>query len=191
MTCCVTPSAWRGSVRGSLQARLRGFTPAEGVFGATVRACLAADRRSGRRSLMSTHDEGIDRRERPLGEVASELTRDLGLLVRQEVELAKAEMREKGRTALPGIGMIGGAGAVALCAAGATTAFLILALATFLDSWLAALLVAVLLSATAAVLALAGKERVEEVGSPLPEETIDNVKEDAQWLKEQASSARR
>ena len=47
-------------------------------------------------------------RERPVGEIASDLTRDLSLLVRQELELAKAEMAEKGKVAAPGLGMIGG-----------------------------------------------------------------------------------
>lgn len=141
---------------------------------------------------MATREEtGNELRDRPIGEVAGELMRDVSLLVRQEIELAKAEMREKGRIALPGIGMIGGAGVVALCAAGTLTAFIVLVLATFLDAWLAALLVAVGLGAIAAGLALAGKERVEEAGTPVPEETIENVKEDAQWVKEQAKSARR
>ena len=65
-------------------------------------------------------------RERPMGEVAKSLTSDLSLLLRQEIDLAKAEMAEKGRTAAPGLGMFGGAGIVGLCAAGALTAFLIL-----------------------------------------------------------------
>jgi hypothetical protein len=129
--------------------------------------------------------------ERSIGEVAGQLTRDLSLLVRQELELAKAEMREKGRIALPGLGMIGGAGVVALCAAGALTAFIVLVLELFLDAWLAALLTGVLLAGVAAGLALLGKERVEDAGSPVPEETIDNVKEDARWVKERAQSARR
>jgi len=135
--------------------------------------------------------EAQDLRERPIGEVASELTRDLSLLVRQEVELAKAEMREKGKVALPGIGMIGGAGALALCAAGAATAFLVLVFDLFLDSWLAALVVALLLGVVAAALAFLGKERVAQAGPPVPEQAIENVKEDAQWLKEQAKSGRR
>ena len=129
--------------------------------------------------------------ERSIGEVAGQLTRDLSLLVRQELELAKAEMREKGRIALPGLGMICGAGVVALCAAGALTAFIVLVLELFLDAWLAALLTGVLLAAVAAGLAMLGKERVEDAGTPLPEETIDNVKEDAQWVKERAQSGRR
>ena len=132
-----------------------------------------------------------DLHERPIGEVASALTRDLSLLIRQELELAKAEMRQKGRIALPGLGMMGAAGVVGLLAAGALTAFVILLLSLFLDEWLAALLTALALAGIAAALALAGKERVEEVGSPLPEQTIETMKEDAEWMKEQARSARR
>ena len=140
---------------------------------------------------MAMQGDPNELRDRPIGEVASQLTKDLSLLVRQEVQLAKAEMREKGRIALPGLGMIGGAGLAALCGAGALTAFLVLALAEAMDGWLAALIVGVLLAAGAAALAWAGKEQVEEAGSPLPEQTIETVEEDVQWMKEQAKSARR
>ena len=139
---------------------------------------------------MTTHDTN-DLRDRSIGEIASDLARDVPLLVRQEIELAKTEMREKGRIVGPALGLLGGALVVALCAAGVLTAFLVIAFAEFLDAWLAALVVGGLLAATAAALAYAGKERFEEAGSPLPEETIENVKEDAQWVKEQARSARR
>jgi VIT1/CCC1 family predicted Fe2+/Mn2+ transporter len=130
-------------------------------------------------------------RDRPMGEVAKQLTSDLSLLVRQEIDLAKAEMAEKGRTAAPGLGMFGGAGVVGLCAAGALTAFLILVLAIFLPEWAAALIVGVALAAVAFVLARQGKERVAEVGKPVPEQTIETVKEDVEWAKTRASSARR
>ena len=139
---------------------------------------------------MSTQQTN-DLRERPIGEVASQLTHDLSLLVRQEMQLAKEEMRQKGRIALPGLGMIGAAGVVALCAAGAVTAFVVLVLATFLDDWLAALLTGLALGGVAAILAVLGKERVEDAGTPVPEETIETVKEDAQWMKERARSGRR
>jgi cbb3-type cytochrome oxidase subunit 3 len=132
-----------------------------------------------------------DLRERPLGEVATELTRDVSLLVRQEIELAKAEMTEKGRTAAPGLGMIGGAGVVALCAAGALTAFVILVLALFLPEWLAALIVGVVLAGIAYLLVKQGKDRVADAGKPVPEQTIDTVKEDVEWAKTRASSARK
>jgi VIT1/CCC1 family predicted Fe2+/Mn2+ transporter len=130
-------------------------------------------------------------RERPIGEVAKELTGDLSLLVRQEIELAKAEMAEKGRTAAPGLGMFGGAGVVALCAAGAMTAFLVLVFSLFLPDWAAALLVGAVLAAVAYVLIRQGKERVADAGRPVPEQTIETVKEDVEWAKTRASSARK
>ena len=139
---------------------------------------------------MSTN-EAQELHDRPIGEVARDPTRDLSLPVRQEVELAKAEMAEKARIALPGMGMIGGGVVLAMCAAGAATAFLVLLFALFLDAWLAALVVAVLIAAVAGALAYVGKNRVAQAGTPLPEQAIENVKEDAQWLKEQAKSARR
>ena len=130
-------------------------------------------------------------RERPIGEVAKSLTSDLSLLLRQEIDLAKAEMAEKGRSAAPGLGMFGGAGIVALCAAGALTAFLILVLSTFLPDWAAALVVGAVLATVAYVLIQQGKERVADAGPPVPEQTIETVKEDVEWAKTRASSARK
>src|SRR5512132_327966 len=78
-------------------------------------------------------------------------------LARQELRLAKAEMAEKGRKAAPGFGMIGAAGATALLAGGALTAFLILALDGAMANWLAALIVAIGWSVVATALYFAGK----------------------------------
>ena len=130
-------------------------------------------------------------RERPIGEVAKSLTSDLSLLLRQEIDLAKAEMAEKGRTAAPGLGMFGGAGIVGLCAAGALTAFLILVLSTFLPDWAAALVVGAVLATVAYVLVQQGNERVADAGAPVPEQTIETMKEDVEWAKTRASSARK
>jgi putative superfamily III holin-X len=141
---------------------------------------------------VATRNDGSNElRERPIGEVAKELTSDLSLLLRQEIELAKAEMAEKGRTAAPGLGMFGGAGIVALCAAGALTAFLVLVFSLFLPDWAAALIVGAVLGAVAYVLIKQGKERVAEAGKPVPEQTIETVKEDVEWAKTRASSARK
>jgi cbb3-type cytochrome oxidase subunit 3 len=140
---------------------------------------------------MSTNIEStLGRRDESLGEVARDLTRDLSLLVRQEVQLAKAEMAEKGRVAAPGVGMIGGATGAALLAGGALTAAAILALAIFLPEWLSALIVGAVLAVVAYVLVKRGKERVAEAGAPIPEQTIETVKEDVEWAKTRASSAR-
>ena len=127
-------------------------------------------------------------REQPMGELFKQLSDDLSTLVRQELKLAQVEMTEKGKKAGVGVGMFGGAGVVGLLALGALTACLIAALATGMEVWIAALIVTVLYGAAAGVLALNGKSRV----SPLvPEQTVDTVKEDAQWAKTQLSSGTR
>ena len=130
-------------------------------------------------------------RERPIGEVARDLTKDLSLLVRQEVELARAELREKARLLVPGIGMFGGALVLALAVVGALTATLILVLATFLDDWLAALVAALVVGAIALALVQIGRARLKAAGRPVPEQTIETVKEDVEWAKTRATSARR
>jgi Flp pilus assembly protein TadB len=141
--------------------------------------------------MATSNETQNELRERPLGEVAKDLTSDLSLLVRQEIQLAKAEMTEKGRTAAPGLGMLGGAGIVVLCAAGALTATVVLLFSLFLPAWAAALVVGAALAAIAYVLVQQGKERVADAGSPLPKETIETVKEDVEWAKTRASSARK
>jgi uncharacterized membrane protein YqjE len=126
---------------------------------------------------------------------ASELLRDLsqqtGDLVRHEMELAKAELREKGKAAGMGAGMFGGAGVVALYGVGALTACAILALAIVVDAWLAALIVGAGYLAIAGILALTGKKKVEEATPPVPEQAIESSKEDVEWTKQRAQAARR
>ena len=112
-------------------------------------------------------------------------------LARQEMQLARAEMAEKGRKAVPGIGMVGAAGAVGLLAAGALTACLILALDGIMPNWLAALLVGLAYAALAAGLYYAGKARVQEAGPLVPEQTVETIKEDVEWAKTQIGSESR
>ena len=78
-------------------------------------------------------------------------------LARQEVELAKAELTDKGRTLGIGLGEFGAAGLIAVLALGALTATLILALSEAVDDWLAALIVTVVYLAVAGLLALGGQ----------------------------------
>ena len=128
--------------------------------------------------------------ERPVGELLKQLANETTTLVRQELELAKAEMRDKAGKAGLGFGMWGAAGVTALLAAGALTAFLILALNGAMPNWLAALIVGLVYAAIAGVLYLLGKRRVQEAGSPVPEQTIETVKEDVQWAKHPTTSAK-
>ena len=129
-----------------------------------------------------------DMRERPVSELLKEFSEQATTLVRQEVELARLELTEKGRRAGLGLGMFGGTGVFALGAFGALTAGLVLLLDEAMAAWLGALIVAVAYAAVAAVLALAGKKEVERAVPPIPEQATESVKEDIEWTKARARS---
>jgi uncharacterized membrane protein YqjE len=132
-----------------------------------------------------------DLREHGTGELLKELSDHTTALVRKEIELAKAELGEKGKKAGQGAGMFGGAGLFGVFAFGALTTAIIAALDSAMELWLAALIVAVVYGAIAAVLALQGRNKVQEAGPPVPEQATESVKEDVQWAKTQARSGRR
>ena len=118
-----------------------------------------------------------------LGELFSQMTADLGTLLRKEVELAKVETKEElGRAAKAGGMLTGG-----LVAAHLAAIVLSFALAWLLDEWmdtaLAFLIVGVIWAVVAAVLVLAGRHRLRDV-QPLPE-TVGSLKEDVAWAKAQ------
>ena len=129
-------------------------------------------------------------RERPIGDLVKQLAGQTSTLVRQEIDLAKAEMSEKASVAGKGAGLLGGAAVVGLLAAGALTACLILALGEVIPDWLAALIVALVMGAVAAVLAMQGRNRIRAATPPVPEQTVETVKEDVEWAKTRTSSAR-
>jgi uncharacterized membrane protein YqjE len=118
------------------------------------------------------------------GELVSQLSEQTSRLVRDEVALAKVELAEKAKHVGLGAGLFTGAGVVALYGVGALIATAILGLAEVLPGWLAALIVTVVLFAVAAVAALLGKRQVG-AGTPVaPEQTIENVKQDLDTVKE-------
>ena len=129
----------------------------------------------------TTNDE-----ERSLGEIVGDLGRDMTTLVKQELELAKTELKEEATKAGRGAGMLGGAGVAALL-------MLLLgssALAFLLDNWmpveLAFLITALVWAVVAAVLAVRGRAELRRVTPQLPE-TQQTLKEDASWVKAQKS----
>jgi hypothetical protein len=132
-----------------------------------------------------------DLRERPLGELLRMLSQETTTLVKQELDLAKAEVQQKGKQAGVGAGFLGGAGVAALLALGALTACLILALANVMPDWLAALIVAAVWGAVAAVLALRGRDKVKDAAPPVPEQTAETLKEDVEWAKARMKSDNR
>jgi uncharacterized membrane protein YqjE len=127
----------------------------------------------------------VETNGRSTGELVKDLSNQVSLLARQEIELAKVEMAEKGRRAGLGLGLVAAAGVSALLALGTLTACVVLALDGAMPAWLAALIVALAWSVVAAVLASVGKQKMEQAGTPVPEQTVESVKEDIKWLKDQ------
>jgi uncharacterized membrane protein YqjE len=130
--------------------------------------------------------------EAPEDKTIRDLIQDLGqqttTLFRHEIDLAKAELTQKARKAAQGAGMFGAAAVLGLGAFGALTACLILALAIVMPAALAALIVMVVYAAIAAVLALRARDRMKEATPPTPEQTVETLKEDVEWLKNRKSS---
>lgn len=124
------------------------------------------------------------------GELLHQLSRETTHLVKQELQLARAELAEKGRQAGLGAGLFGGAGVAGLMMLGTLTAAGVLALALVMDAWLAALLVALVWAVIAAVMAVVGRNKVQQATHPV-EETTESMKEDARWVQTQMRSGRK
>jgi uncharacterized membrane protein YqjE len=125
--------------------------------------------------------------EPSVGELVQRASQQTADLVRQEIRLAQAEMREKGRHFGVGAGLVGGGGLVALYGIGVLLAAVVMLLATALEPWVAALIVAVVLLIVAAILALVGRKQVEQATPPVPEEAAASVQEDVRHIKEKAA----
>jgi uncharacterized membrane protein YqjE len=130
-------------------------------------------------------------RERPIGELLKQLSQETTTLVKQELDLAKAEVAQKGQQAGKGAGMFGGAGVTGFLALAALTAALIMALDKAMPNWAAALIVAAAYAVVAGALALQGRNKVREATPPVPQQTVESVKEDVQWARTRTQSARR
>ncbi len=124
--------------------------------------------------------------ERSLGELIGDLGQDVSSLVRQEIELGREEISAEVSKATKAGAAFGAAAVIALLAAIALVLAAGWALAEVMPTGLAFFIVAVVLGIVAAVLAMRGREQVRAI-DPKPEQTIETLKEDAQWLKEQRS----
>jgi uncharacterized membrane protein YqjE len=136
-------------------------------------------------------DNGSAPQDQSVSDLVKQLTEQTKTLARQEIELAKAELTEKGKKAGLGAGMFGAAGLFGFFAFAVLTACAVLALATAVAPWLAALIVAVAYGAIAGVLALTGKKEFQEAAPVVPEQTVETVKEDVAWTKQRAQAGRR
>jgi hypothetical protein len=125
------------------------------------------------------------RDERSLGDLFSDLARETGTLVRQEVQLAKAELTQSAIEASRGAAMLAAGGLVAY----AGLLFVLLAIVyglieTGMDPWLSALIVGLVVVAIGAVLLLRGLESLKPENLA-PQRTVETLKEDKAWVQEQ------
>lgn len=125
------------------------------------------------------------RDERSLGDLFGDLSRQLSTLVRKEIDLARTEVTSRARAATQDAALVGAGGALAYAGLLVLLAAVVLLLIdTGLEPWLAALLVAVVVMTSGVALAWRGREGLRTT-SLAPERTIDTLKEDAAWAKEQ------
>ncbi|HKH64214.1 MAG TPA: phage holin family protein [Solirubrobacterales bacterium] len=141
--------------------------------------------------MSTANGEANELRSHSTGELVKQLSEQTTTLVRKEIELARAELTAKGKVAGEGAGMFGGAAVAGLLALGTLTVVILALLDKAMDLWVAALIVTLVYGAVAAVLAMRGRDRVKEGMPPAPEQTVETVKEDVQWAKTKAKSARR
>lgn len=122
--------------------------------------------------------------EPPVSELVTQLSEQTTRLVRDEMRLAQAELKNKDRHAGAGAGLFGGAGLMAFFGGATLITTIILALALLVPVWLSALIVTVALFIIAGIAALAGKKQVKKAVPPAPETTMESVKADVNEVKE-------
>jgi hypothetical protein len=167
-----------------------GIDPSEGQSASAEHANGAAPHTSANPSPNGLPDivngSGGDLRQEPVADLVKQVRDEAQTLVSQEIKLAQAEMTEKAKQIGVGAGMVGGAGYLGHLATLGLMLCLIFALATCLPAWLAALIVTVVFAAAAGALALAGKKRIKKAGPPVPEQTVESVKQTIETVKEEA-----
>jgi hypothetical protein len=127
-------------------------------------------------------DSAVRNGDRSIGDLIGEISDDLSRLFRQEVELARAELKQEASKAGKAAGMLGGAGLAGYMVALLLTLALVFALSNVMDPGWAALIVAVIWGVIGAVLYANGRRQLRTV-SPIPKQTAETLKEDAKWLR--------
>jgi Putative Actinobacterial Holin-X, holin superfamily III len=124
--------------------------------------------------------------ERSTADLLKDFSDQITHLVRDELQLARAELEAKGKRFGFGAGLFGAAGVLAVYAGGALLLSLVLLLALVVPAWVAALIVGVVVAAAAAVLAMAARGQLRKAAPPVPEQTVTSVRQDIKAVKEGA-----
>lgn len=140
------------------------------------------------RSADTSHDSARAQDDRSAADLIKQVSEQTSKLVRQEIALARLEIREKIKHFGIGAGLVGAAALFALFGAGTLVAALVLVLATAMDAWIAALVVAVLLLGGAGIMALGGKRQIAQATPPAPEQAVENVQADIEEVKRSVRS---
>jgi uncharacterized membrane protein YqjE len=127
----------------------------------------------------------MEARDRSMADVVKDIIGNVQDMIRSEVRLAKAELREETTRTLGGAKMLGVAAGLGFFAGAFLLTGIALLLALVMPAWMATLLMAVVLGAPAAILFAKGRSQLTV---PTPTKTIDNVKENVEWMKNQTKS---
>ena len=130
-----------------------------------------------------THRDSPPTEDASLGQLTGDLSQQVSRLVRDEIRLAQVEMKDKGRRFGKGAGLMGAGGVIALFGAGCVVAAAVLALDLIWPTWLAAVVVGVVLLIVAAVVAAKGRSQMRRGAPPMPSEAMKSTKEDIEALK--------
>ena len=122
--------------------------------------------------------------DQPVTSVLQNIVANVQEMVRSEVQLAKTEIKEESTKAAKAGSLLAGGAVLALYAFGFILLGAVYALSMAVDAWLAAIIVAVAVGAPAAILIAVGRNRLREI-HPKPQKTIDTVKENVKWVRDQ------
>ncbi len=120
--------------------------------------------------------------ERSMSEILRDSLTDVQNILRAEIRLAKAEMKETAQQAGPAGGLLGGAAVCGLFAGACLVVTCIAALALAMPVWLAALIMGVCLGCAAWAMFIGGRNRMKQV-NPVPQRTVETLKDDVEWAK--------
>jgi len=134
--------------------------------------------------MVSSSAQSPPERAASTGELVKQLSEQVSLLVREELEMARLELTRKGRFAGLGMGMYGASGLVALYAIACLLAAAIIAIAGEIRPWLAALIVGLALLVVSTVAALLGRSRMRRATPPIPEQAVEGAKADVEEVRE-------
>jgi uncharacterized membrane protein YqjE len=129
-----------------------------------------------------THAPGLDGAS--LGDLTARMSEQVSRLVRDELALAQLEAKQKAKRLGVGFGMFGAGGVLAFFGFGVAVAAAVLGLATTVEPWLAAVIVAAVLFVVAAIVALTGRKTVAQGAPPVPSGAIESTKADVAAVRQ-------